>query len=361
MTSQERVSIVLSGGIPDRVPFQDIYWGQTIQRWRNEGLPENADPRKYFGCEIARLRGDYTLQLPVETIEETERYRVYRDSNGATRKTLKTGSGSTPQWMDFSIKSRDDWYRMKEHILYNPSRLSNRLSEGIYADMWNESYSSLRAKKKFITYSVHGCFDSTWRKIGMEQLLMWLLDDPDLMQDMFAAHTQLAINLYDGIRGLGIQFDGARVGDDLGYLVAPLISPEMYRRQVMPHHKKLCEHFARDGLKTILHSDGNVQPLIPDLLEAGFAALHPLEAKTGMDVRELKPLYGDRLVLIGNIDVRKLAAGREEIEEEIRSKVTVAKQGGGYIYHSDHSVPPNVSFENYCFAVEMWKKYGNYK
>ncbi len=351
MTSQERVSVVLSGGVPDRVPFHDSYWGTTIQRWHSEGLPGNVSPTEYFGCEISRLGGNYTLQLPVEMIEESERYRVYKDSNGATRKDLRTPGGWTPQWLDFSIKDSDDWYRMKEHALYNPSRLSNRL---------NGSYSSLRDKQKFISYSVHGCFHATWNKIGMETLLMWMLDEPDLIQDLFAAHTQLAMDLYDGIKGLGIRFDGAWVSDDLGYRVAPLISPEMYRKQVMPYHKKLCDHFAADGLKTILHSDGNIQPLIPHYLEAGFGALHPLEAKAGLDVRKLKPLYGDRLVLVGNIDVRKLAAGREEIEEEIRVKVTAAKRGGGYIYHSDHSVPSNVSFENYCFAIEMLKKYGSY-
>lgn len=351
MTSRERVSIVLSGGIPDRVPFQDSYWGTTIQRWRQEGLPVDVSPDKYFGCEIARLGGDYSLQLPVETIEETERYRIYRDSNGATRKDLRTPGGWTPQWLDFSIKGRDDWYRLKKHILYNPSRLSNRI---------REAYSSIRARKKFLTYSVHACFHSTWSKIGMEPMLIWMMDDPDLIQEMFAAHTQLAMDIYDGIKELGIQFDGAWVSDDLGYRTAPLISPKMYQELVMPHHKKLCEHFAEDGLKTILHSDGNVQPLIPHFLEAGFGALHPLEAKAGLDVRKLKPLYGDRLVLFGNIDVRKLAGSREEIEEEICTKVTTAKQAGGYIYHSDHSVPSNVSFENYCFAVEMVRKYGIY-
>ncbi|MDP6594399.1 MAG: hypothetical protein QGI86_00650 [Candidatus Poribacteria bacterium] len=60
------------------------------------------------------------------------------------------------------------------------------------------------------------------------------------------------------------------------------------------------------------------------------------------------------------IDVRQLAGSRETIEEEIRTKVSIAKQGGGYIYHSDHSVPHNVSFENYQFTVEMLEKYGKY-
>ena len=88
--------------------------------------------------------------------------------------------------------------------------------------------------------------------------------------------------------------------------------------------------------------------------------MHPLEAKARLDVRDLKPKYGHRLVLFGNIDVRKLSAGPEAIEEEIRTKVGFAKEGGGYIYHSDHSVPNDVSLENYRYALKMLEKYGRY-
>jgi uroporphyrinogen decarboxylase len=194
----------------------------------------------------------------------------------------------------------------------------------------------------------------------MENLLIAMIEEPEFIVDMFATHTQMIIDLYEGLKALGIEYDAAWFSDDLGYRNAPLISPAMYRELVMPHHKKLCDHAAKDGLKTILHSDGNVGPLIPDFLEAGFAALHPLEAKAHLDVRDLKPKYGDRLVLFGNIDVRKLAGSREDVEEEIRTKVTAAKPGGGYMFHSDHSVPSDVSFENYQFAIEMLRKYGKY-
>jgi uroporphyrinogen decarboxylase len=118
---------------------------------------------------------------------------------------------------------------------------------------------------------------------------------------------------------------------------------------------------AADGVKTLLHSDGNVAPLIPGFLQAGFVGLHPLEAKAGLDVRELKPRYGPRLILYGNIDVRKLSGTNADIEEEICAKLPVAKAGGGYIYHSDHSVPHSVSFENYCFAMDLVRKYGSYE
>jgi uroporphyrinogen decarboxylase len=110
----------------------------------------------------------------------------------------------------------------------------------------------------------------------------------------------------------------------------------------------------------MLHTDGNVAPLIPHFLDAGFVALHPLEAKAGLDVRSLKREYGSRLVLFGNIDVRAMAHPDPAVLEEIRGKVTAAKEGGGYIYHSDHSVPNDVSFVSYCRAVEWVKQYGSY-
>ena len=351
MTSQERIQRVLSGKEPDRVPFHDSYWATTIERWQREGLPKDVSPADYFGCEIARLGGDYTLQFPVRRIEETDRYRVYVDSDGATRRELNTADGWTPNWLDFTIKGPDDWHRIKDRATYNPSRIP----EGI-----RKAYDAAREKGRFVVYSAHACFHPTWHKVGLENLLIWMYEDPGLVSEMFAAHTQLIIDMYDGMVERGLDFDGAWFNDDLGYRNAPLISPAMYRDIIFPHHKRMCDHFAGEGLKAILHSDGNVAPLIPHFLEAGFAALHPLEAKAGMDVRDLKRRYGDRLVLFGNIDVRQLAGTREEVEEEVRSKVTAGKEGGGYMYHSDHSVPNDVSLENYRFALETLRRYGAY-
>ena len=352
MDSRERLTTVLSGGVPDRVPFQDAYWRTTIERWRQEGLPEDVSPENYFGCEMASVGGDYTLQFPLQPVEETERYRIYVDTDGATRKEMSTGDGWTPYWMDFTIKNRDDWERLKKRGTYNPTRLSGGLVQ---------SYQQACEQGKPVIFRTHACFHPTWFKIGLEQMLIAMIEEPEWITDMYAVHTQLIIDLYEGIKAQGIECDAAWLSDDLGYRSAPLISPQMYRELVMPYHRQACEHFAQDGLKTMLHSDGDVRPLIPHFLEAGFSALHPLEAKAGLDVRELKKEYGKRLICFGNIDVRKLAGSREEVEEEVRSKLEAGKEDGGYIFHSDHSVPSDVSFENYKLALEMLEKYGRYE
>ncbi len=349
MTSRERVRIALDGGIPDRVPYQDAFWATTAERWRAEGLPTDRSPASYFGCEIAKIGGDYTLQLPVEVVEETDRYRIYWNSDGTLRKDLQTGDGWTPLFLDFRIKDRASWDSLKDQASFRESRVPANLTD---------IHSAALKKDQFVVYGAHACFHPTWHRMGMERAFELLIEDPELVTDMFEAHTKMITGIYDAMKSAGVQFDGAWLSDDLGYTAAPLISPAMYRELVKPYHKQACDHFARDGLKTILHSDGDVGPLIPDFLEAGFSALNPLEAKAGLDVRNLKPKYGDRLTLFGNIDVRALAGTREDIEEEVRSKVGFGREHGGYIWHSDHSVPNDVSFESYNFALEMLRKYG---
>lgn len=351
MDGRERFCTVLDGGVPDRVPFQDTYWQSTLTRWQREGLPDNIDPQVYFGCEMARLGGDYSLRFSERTLEESERYRLYVDSDGATRKVIRIGDDWTPHWVEFSIVDRSAWERERERMAFVPERVPGNVEQ---------IYEKARAQGLFVTFQVHACFHPTWHRIGLERMLIALIEEPEWIADMFAAHTQLIIDLYEGFKARGVQFDGAWLSDDLGYRAAPLISPQMYQKQVQPYHRRACEHFAADGIKTILHSDGDVRSLIPHFLDAGFSALHPLEAKAGLNVDDLKREYGNRLVCFGNIDVRSLAGTRADIEAEIAAKVGRGKEGGGYIFHSDHSVPSDVSLENYRYALELFERYGYY-
>lgn len=352
MDSRERIVAALSGGRLDRVPYQDAFWRTTVQRWHAEGLPEHISPETYFGCEMAGISGNYTLQFPVRVLEQTDRYRMYVDADGATRRELQTADGWTPHWLDFTIKTPADWQHHRERGAYDAGRLADDVAE---------QYARARDLGRFVVFRAHACFHPTWHKIGLERMLMALIEIPDWIEDMFAVHTQLIIDLYEGCKQRGIRFDAAWLADDLGYRTAPLIAPGMYRDRVMPHHQRACRHFAGDGLPTMLHSDGDVRLLIPYFLEAGFSCLHPLEAKAGLDVAALKAEYGSALTCFGNIDVRRLAGSRTEIQEEVHTKVEAGMQDGGYIFHTDHSVPNSVSFDNYCYALQMLHRYGRYE
>ena len=101
--------------------------------------------------------------------------------------------------------------------------------------------------------------------------------------------------------------------------------------------------------------------MLDDLIDAGVAAINPLEVKANMDVRELATTHGNRLGFCGNIDVRVMTTNdRDAVREEIRSKLAAAMPYNGYIYHSDHSVPPGVDLETYRQVLREVREAGRY-
>jgi uroporphyrinogen decarboxylase len=147
----------------------------------------------------------------------------------------------------------------------------------------------------------------------------------------------------------------------LGYRGGTFFSPRHYEDQLHPVFKELCRYFHNHGMYVLLHSCGDVKDFIPFFIEEGIDCLEPLEVKAGMDLIHLKEKYGDKICLMGGIDVRLMALDDPKlIEKEIKEKITVAKEAGGYIYHSDHSVPMNISFKQYKKVIELLKKYGSY-
>lgn len=204
-------------------------------------------------------------------------------------------------------------------------------------------------------------YDQYQRYVRSEHLLMLMLEDPDWFRDMVQTAAEMVRRVAEMIFAAGYTFDVAFFYNDMAYRNGPLFSPKLYRETILESDKMLCDFFHSHDMPVIYHTDGDIHLLIPPLIEAGVDCLQPLEAKANMDVRELKEEYGDRLAFMGNIDTRKMAhPDPAVIEEEVRTKLEIAKVGGGYIYHSDHSVPPIVSFERYQHVMDLVRKYGAY-
>ena len=352
MTSRERVLAALNHSEGDRVPIHDSPWATTVRRWHEEGLPAGVTPQQYFGFEFSGTGADLTLRMPTEVVEETDEYRIAWDGNGALRKNFRH-STSTPECIDFKIKTAADWYAWKPKLEIGRDRVP-----------WEGGLAAMRAVRDaglWFPYSAATGYDKTQGVVGSERLLMAMATDPEWCADMFMTWTEMIIASATMMIDGGFVFDGAFLYDDMGYRNGPLFSPRMYRELCQPAHAKVCDFFHRYDLKVILHSCGNVGPLVPDLIDAGFDCLEPLEVKAGMDLIALKERYGERLAFMGGIDVRAMAhSDPAVIEREIREKVGMAKRGGGYIYHSDHSVPDNVSFERYQYVMELVHKHGQY-
>jgi uroporphyrinogen decarboxylase len=188
---------------------------------------------------------------------------------------------------------------------------------------------------------------------------MALAENPEWCMDMFDHELTMSTQLLDMVWDAGYHFDSVMWYDDMGYKQNQFFSLGMYREVLKPFHKRAIEWIHSKGAKAHLHSCGDINPLVPELVGLGLDALNPLEVKAGMDPAHLKKTYGKDLVFHGGINA-VLWDKPEQIRAEMERTVPVMKENGGYIFSSDHSVPDSVSLEDFRGIVELAKKLGRY-
>lgn len=349
--NRERILASLHGEVPDSVGIAEmIFWPETVKRWHQEGLPAEVDPGPYFGVDsLGRsIVPDLTLQRKSHVVREDESVILRIDSNGVTTME-KRDSYTPPAEIDFTIKSREDWLKVRGTMIPGENR--------ILPD-YQKLYDADRAANSVLLYKNPCPCWAAFKVLGYEQMMFKMADEPELLQDMFLIFTDLIIGLHELFEAKGLKFHVAWFNSDICYRSGMAFSPQTYEKLVLPFHQRLTGYFQARGMPTVFHTCGDVRSLVPLYIKAGIRGLHPLEARAGIDVRELRGRYGNQMVFIGNISADRLSEDKAAIESEISSKVPVAKQGGAYVFHSDHSIPPTVGLENYQYALQLAQEYG---
>ncbi len=358
MDSRERVTALLNLEEADRIGFVDGPWRETVERWETEGLPEGIFINEFFGMDIYGIGVDTSPKYDSITYEEGETWRLVRDSSGVKQRVWRDRSG-VPLPVEPAVSNLDEFKERIEPML-DPD-FPIRISSPKYpfkADV--EKVVQRFQKRFFVTANVVGPYEYARHICGGHRgVLKAMMADRAFASRMYSALGRFLSGIAKGLLDAGV--DGLWMFDDIGFSNGPFFSPRVYQRYLQPAHRRICAPFRKRGLPTILHTDGNVEPLIPDIVRAGFTVLQPLEAKAGMDVVKLKRMYGDRLAFMGNIDARTLSTNdAERIAAEVRTKIEAASQGGGYVLGSDHSVPPTVSLEAFRFFSSLPRKIGRY-
>lgn len=356
LTGRDRFLKALRHEEPDRVPIYDSLWTETTWNWQKQGLPNEVPVDDYFNYEMAGFGFDESPMFEIKTLQKDSNYIVESTAFGGVRKNLRTYS-STPEILDWPIKSKADWERIRP-------RLQQEFAPDYVRADWvavRAGYQTARSEGKCVAFCAAIGYDMLQSYMKSDDLLLVTAEDPAWFREMVGTIADLVLRLAKMMIGAGYKPDIAFLFNDMAYRNGPLFSPKTYRECIMEWDKMLCDYFHSQGMYVLYHTDGDIHKLIPPLIEAGVDCLQPLEAKANMDVRELKKEYGDRMAFMGNIDARKMShPDPKVIEEEIRSKFEAAMPGGGYIYHSDHSIPPDVTFEQYCRVMELVRKYGQY-
>jgi uroporphyrinogen decarboxylase len=352
MTSHERIRRMFAHEEADRIPVFDNPWRETIQRWRKEGLPEGTPLHEFFGLDRYRLFGiNNSPRYPEETVEETEEYRIYTTRWGATMKQLKDGTTS-PEHISHTIVDADSWEEAKKRMTPDRDRIDWEKMKHKF-EVW-------RGEGAFIAPNAGFGFDASHSGIvGTETLLMEIADDPDWLVDMWNHQLTVTLEILDMMWEEGLTFDAFRWPDDMGYKENQFFSVDTYVELLKPVHRRAIDWAHAKGIPAHLHSCGDIRPFVPHLVELGLDALNPLEVKAGMDPVALKAEYGDRLVLHGGLNAA-LYHDVDAMCAEVERIVPTLKEGGGYIFSSDHTVPSNVSLEDFRRVIETAKRAGSY-
>ena len=211
-----------------------------------------------------------------------------------------------------------------------------------------------------VAVNVHGGFAPAYLSCGLEKFLMGTIRFPKQVSALISAFGDFWAEVSKQLVELGVDFIG--VGDDLADKTGPFLPPTDWRRFAKPSLVHIAHEVKGKGGLVFFHSDGNINAVLDDIVEAGFDGLHSMEPLAGMDIGSIKKRYGDRLCLLGNVDCsHTLCFGSlRRVAEETRNVIEKASPGGGHILSSSNSLHSAVRLENYLTMVATGRRYGKY-
>lgn len=322
MTSRERVMCALAGEQCDRVPFAEASVDQAVAR-ALAGSDQDLTER-----EISDMLGRDVVVAVL--------FPPYFADKGV-------GSDGQPYVTEGWIKTRADLDRV---VLPDPR------SEAIYAD----ARKVLEEKGHYAAVAAikHGVAPMLL-SMGLDGFSYALVDDPDLVREVLRRYVDWQIVVTQHLIEMG--FDCLWSFDDVAYKTGPFCSPQVFREVLLPVFRRSSEAIA---IPWIFHSDGNLMPIMDDLLTLGMNAIHPIEPGC-MSLAEMKERYGHRVCLVGNVSVDTLGRGTpEEVRALVRECIATAGPGGGYLMSSSNSIPWYARPENVRAMAEAIREYGAY-
>ncbi|HEY8666518.1 MAG TPA: hypothetical protein VIL86_07635, partial [Tepidisphaeraceae bacterium] len=281
MNERERFLACMRYEAMDRVPFWSWWaWPETIERWKSEGFDPNRD-HPDAPCDRRTWIWHWFFPNPPferKVVEDDGRYIVYVNHEGILMRERKDQPWSSmPQFLRFPVETREDFRRFWRDRM-RPDMVARAGAN------WREELRRLRAQEPPLIVAADrwgGFFGPIRNLVGVERLCELFYDDPAFLEEMMDADADLIIEIMDQVLDVA-SIDGFCFWEDMAYNHAPLISPEMARRYMLPRYRRVVDFLRGRGVEFIgLDSDGHVDPLIPVWLDAGMNFLYPFEVQAG--------------------------------------------------------------------------------
>lgn len=363
MNGRERFINVMEYKPVDRVPNYEVgYWGQTKERWINEGLNEFDlhwdwwTGEEYFGMdarEFIPINSGMMPEFPEEVLERTDRHEIFRDKIGRVRKALIEGMvGGTRACMDeyisFPVSNLNDFREIKKRYQASLGARYPAQWKEIMLPRWKNREHPLVLGRNCDTLGFYWLLRD-W--MGTENLCYAWYDEPELLHEMTEFIADYTIEVCKPILQ-ETDVDYVMINEDMSMKTGPLLSPAQYKEFIFPHMRRLVDFFKSNGVRYVMvDTDGNCEVLIPLLIDCGVDAIWPLERAADMDPVRIRKKFGKEMRLFGGVDKMEIAKGKEAIDRHLGELVPLIEEGG-FIPTVDHTVSPDISLENFKYYMK---------
>ena len=346
--------VILREKIPQHPPFAELHIDKEVVRelvekelngkWV-EPLPgdkktQEAYLKNYIECwyrlgyDYIRLTGEFRFSSGLHFESKVREGADTASISRGERRWVEEGAGVISSWEDFE---KYPWPSLDEVDPWAMEFVSKNLPEGM----------------GFMACPSPGVFEIGLNNLfGYETLSYLLYDDPKLIEAVFNKIGELIYGYYRNVIGLE-NLAGFFQGEDMGFKTATLIAPKFLRKYILPWHKKIAQLAHEHSLLYLFHSCGNLESIMEDLIEdVKIDAKHSFEDGI-MPVTEFKKKYGDRVGVLGGVDMDKLCRLEEaELRTYVRSIMDECMQGGGYALGTGNSVTNYVPLRNFLVMLD---------
>ncbi|MBA4388574.1 MAG: hypothetical protein C0404_11370 [Verrucomicrobia bacterium] len=349
----------------DRRPNHELgVWGQTRERWVAEApeavsgftwdwfVAENGlglDRREYVNVNY-----EFIPAFPQEVISEDERYVVARNSKGIVSRGLKEGivrgtRMSMDEYIDFPVKKPEDFADIRKRMVGTmPDRMPKELDEKRLQRWAQRTYPLVLGRN----CAARGFYWRARELMGTVNLSYAWYDYPELMHEMMEFFADFLIETSrPALQKLKVDY--FVFNEDMSMKGGPLLGPDTYREFIFPHFKRVIDFLRSNGVRYIaVDSDGDPTVLIPHLLDAGVDTIWPVERASDVSPQEWRRQFGRDLRIWGGVDKRILPLGPEAIRKHLAEFIPLIEEGG-FIPTVDHTVPPDVSWDNFRHYMSL--------
>lgn len=189
-----------------------------------------------------------------------------------------------------------------------------------------------------------------------------MYEEPEELHELSKRNFEEAVSQCDELKKHPGLLDGYALCSDYCFNTNPFYSRDMFAEFVQPYLKDILSYYRDNGFYSIKHTDGNVVPILDMIVDCKPDAVHSLDPQGGVDLTEVKKLYGDKVCLIGNVNCGLMQTGTvEELENDVRRSLKEGMPGYGYIFSSSNCVYTGLDLERYEIMHKIWREEGIYR